>query len=535
MSMNYRCSSRFPIAAFFVACVSLVCAGRSVSAKVSAIPAYRTERWPAARRLVWASPGKGGSFKDARNWREGSRRTGKGPDRNTDVILPRAAKRYMVNGAGFDNVRHVIIDKNAFLIGNHRREIRVWGNIHVKDGGYVYYVCIRGPKHTFFRIDNGEFPNAKNRTKYRHTTRSRSGLNRTQISHKLQVCKYGDASVEFIGRFGVSDEIMVQHGRMIINGDLRWSGVTNKGALEIYDGATLELQSGATIGPLIGTNRKRVFNIDVYRNGVIQAGSPERPLTTDAFIMLGFAANDRPGLTGLYSAKGSQVRVYSAKPSQARLVFTSITSRDDYHDGHGRRIGNPSKKAHGNEGITMQLAGDVALNGVMFDYVCKNGVRLADPAERRTWSNVTFGTHNAAGAAGLFGPLTVNPNVYYHNRGDGKSEFGLTTTAVKNMEAFMKNADKYRIATEPSPVQVRKDGGFSKPLAVVFTKPVSVTVTTAVREATIYYTLDGTEPTNASRKYTAPVRLTKTTRLKVKAFRTGMAPSRTFSAAYVFK
>jgi hypothetical protein len=533
--MSYRPSSRVLVAVFLIACGSLVVAERSASAKAPGQPAYKTEKWPRARRLVWAKPGQGGRFKDARNWREGSRTATKGPDRNTDIVLPRAAKRYKVEGAGFDNVRHVIIDKNAFLIGNHRREIRVWGNIHVKDGGYIYYICIRGPKHTFFRIDNAEFPNAKNRTQYRHTTRSRSRLNRTQISHKFQVCKYGDASVEFIGRFGVSDEIMVQHGRMILNGELRWSGVTNKGALEIYDGATLELQSGATIGPFIGENRKRVFNLNVYRNGVIQAGSPERPLTADAFVMLGFAANDRPGLTGLYAAKGSQVRVYSTNPAKARLVFTSITSRADYHDGHGKRIGDPTKKASGNKGITMQLAGDVALNGVMFDYVCKNGIKLADPAARKTWSNVAFGSHNAASGSDLFGRLTVDPNVYYHNRGDGKSEFGLTTTAVKDMEAFMKDVDKYRIAAKPSPIKVRKDGGFSKPLAVVFTEPMSVTLTTAVRGATIRYTLDGTEPTVASLKYTAPVRLTKTTRLKVKAFRTGMAPSKTFSAAYVFK
>jgi len=533
--MNYRCSSRTLVAVFLVASAILSLTGSQAWASPIAQPAYKTETWPTARRLVWARPGEGGSFKDARNWREGARAATKGPDRNTDVFLPRAAKRYKVQGAGFDNVRHVTIENNAFLIGNHRREIRVWGNVHVKDGGYIYYVCIRGPKHTFFRMDNGEFPNAKNRTQYRHTTRSRSRLNRTQVSHKFQVCKYGDASVEFIGRFGVSDEIMVQHGRMIVNGEFRWSGVTNKGALEIYDGATLELQSGATVGPLIGANRKRVFNIDVYRNGVIQAGSPERPLTSDAFVMLGFAANDKPGLTGLYAAKGSQVRVYSANPAKARLVFTSITSRADYHDGHGKRIGNPTKKASGNEGITMQLAGDVSLNGVLFDYVCKNGIKLADPSGRRKWSNVAFGPHNAARGDGLFGPLTVDPNVYYHNRGDGKSEFGLTTTAVKDMKAFMKNTDKYRIFAEPAHIKVRKDGGFSKPLAVVFDKPVSVKVTTALRGAVMHYTLDGSEPTKTSPKYTAPIHLTETTRLKVKAFRSGLAPSKTFSAAYVFK
>jgi len=501
----------------------------------AALPAHRRETWPPARQLVWAKPGEGGSFKDAENWREGSRRATKGPDRNTDIYLPAAAKRYMVHGAGFDNVRHVMVSRNAFLIGNHRREIRIWGNVHVRDGGWIYYVCIRGPKHTFFRIDNAEFPSAKNRTQYRHTTRSRSRLNRTQISHKFQVCKYGDASVEFIGKMGVSDEIMVQHGRMIIDGDLRWSGVTSKGALEIYDGGILELQSGATIGPMSGTNNKRVFNIDVYRNGVLQAGSPERPLTADAYVMLGFAENDRPGRTGLYAAKGSQIRVYSANPSRARLVFTSITSRRDYCNGRGRPVGNPGKKASGNTGITMQLAGDVALDGVLFDYVCEKGIKLAEPNSRKAWAHVAYGRHNAAAPTGLFGSLTINSNVYYHNRGDGKSEFGLTARAVQDMKEYMKQADKYRIAVKPAPMETRKDGGFSKPLAVVFNRPLDVTITTAARGAVVYYTLDGTEPTQTSTRYTKPIRLNKTTRLKVKAFAPGQPPSSTFSAAYIFR
>ncbi len=95
---------------------------------------------------------------------------------------------------------------------------------------------------------------------------------RSQLSHKLPVCTYGNGSVTFIGDMGVSDEIMVQHGRLILSGDLRWSGVTNKNALEVYDGATLELQSGATIGAMVNINGKGVYYVDVYRNGTLQAG-----------------------------------------------------------------------------------------------------------------------------------------------------------------------------------------------------------------------------------------------------------------------
>ncbi len=498
-------------------------------------PAYETEVWPKARRLVWARPGASGEMMNAANWLENGRPASQPPNRDTDILLPPAAKRYTVRAGRHKAVRHAVIEKNAFLIGQHRGECEIWGNLWVKKGGWVYYVSVRGPKHTFFRIDDGEFPNPANGTRYRHTSRGGSKLSRTQISHKFQVCKYGNASVEFIGRFGVSDEIMIQHGKMIISGDLRWSGVTSKGALEIYDGGILELQSGSTIGPFQSTNRKRVFNIDVYRNGVIQAGSPERPLTSNAYLMLGYGPNDRPGTTGLYAAAGSQIRVYSADPTRAKLVITSITSQKDFTDGKGRIIGRPAQKAQGSSGVALQLAGDVQLDGVLFDYICEGGIHLASPAMRKSWTNVSFGSHCAAPPERLFAKLTINPNVYYHNRGDGKSEFGLTTTAVKSMAAYMKRHDKYRISVHPSPVIVKSDGGFNKPLAVVFNKPVDVTIRSAVAGATIHYTLDGHEPTKTSPRYTGPVRLSKTTRLKARAFKAGMEPSNIFSAAYVLK
>ena len=503
----------------------------------SAQPAYKTETWAKTRVLVWARPGQSGQMMDAANWLENGKPAARPPDRDTDIRLPAADKRYQVKAGRRKAVRHVVIERNGFLIGQHRGECEIWGNIHVKPGGWVYYVSIRGPKHTFFRIDGGEFPNPKNKTQYRHTSRGGGRLNRTQISHKFQVCKYGEASVEFIGKFGVSDEIMVQHGKMIISGDLRWSGVTNKGALEVYDGGILELQSGCSIGPFQGTNKKRVFNIDVYRNGVVQAGSPERPLTSNAYMLLGYGNNHKPGFTGLYAAAGSQIRVYSANPAKAKLVITSITSRKDFRDGKGRRVGDPAKKAEGVAGIAMQLAGDVQFDGVMFDYVSAGGIHLASPAMRKTWKNVSFGSHNAAKGEGLFSKLTIDPNVYYHSRGDGKSEFALTTTAVRSMAAYMKKHDKYKISVSPKAVKMIRDnrGGFNKPVAVVFNGPTDVTIRSALDGAKLYYTLDGTEPTTESKLYAGPIKLAKTARLKVKGFKAGMGPSFTFSVAYVFK
>ena len=65
-----------------------------------------------------------------------------------------------------------------------------------------------------------------------------------------------------------------------------------KGMLEgLVDGGILELQSGACVAPFIGSNRKSVYNVNIYRNGTLQAGSPERPLVRDARLLL---ARDSP-------------------------------------------------------------------------------------------------------------------------------------------------------------------------------------------------------------------------------------------------
>jgi hypothetical protein len=500
-------------------------------------PAYETESWRETRVLTWARPGESGKLSDAANWLERGQPATVVPDRETDIILPAADQVYRVSAAN-QEARHVIIEKNAMLLGGHRNEVQVWGNCHVKAGGRIYYCGIRGPGHTFFRIDDGHYPGDHNAPAYGHTQQGAKDIrNTTQISHKLSIIKYGDGSVELIGRFGVSDEIMLQHGRTIIGpgSELRWSGVTNKGALEIYDGAILELQSGATVGPFENRNGKHVYNIDVYRNGAIHAGSPARPLTSDAYLLLGFGDNTKPGATGLYAAAGSQMRVFSADPARARLVISAITSREGWANGAGKSMAAPEKAASGNVGVAMQLAGDIDLNGVHFDYICQQGIRLADAAQRDGWKNVTFGPHCAGEGAALFGPLTADANVYYHNRSDGETEYRLTAVAVKSMEQYMRDNDPYRIEVSPLSYEIRKEGKIeNKRVSITFAQPIEVTVKTAIADAAIHYTTDGSEPTPQSPRYEKPIALDRTTRLNIKAFAPGRAPSATFSSSYVF-
>jgi|GEM_PF-2083070 len=527
----------------FIKCVLVVfCMSLVSTSQAAAPPAYETETWPDAPVLVWAKPGQDGKLDEPGNWRQANGKPARtAPTRDTDIVLPASNKPYRVSGGRNNQVRHVVIENNAILTGGHRNEVEIWGNCHVKAGGFSRYISVRGDRHTFFKVDESLYPNPENGKVYGHPSRrvSFEQLCPGHLSHKFQVCKFGTASVEFIGNLGVSDEIMVQCGKMIVNGEFRYSGATNKGALEIYDGGILEIQSGSRVAPFFPTNKKAVYNVNIYRNGTLQAGSPERPLTEDAYLSMGFGENDKPGRTGLYMALGSMLRVYTTDPEKARLVFTSIADDPGFRDGKGKLLSGLGDKAQGKVGVAMQLAGDIKLDGAHFDYICDGGIGLPGGQQPEDWKNVTWGSHVAGKPASLFSEMAVDPNSYYHARGDQKSEWNLTVMATKRMQDYLEDNDKFRIATIPPTTTIVEKGKGKQlirtPAAKVFTKPIQVAFQTRVPGAKIRYTLDGSEPTKDSLAYTGPFKLDATTKIMAKAYKPGLGFSPVFSNTYVFE
>ena len=63
----------------------------------------------------------------------------------------------------------------------------------------------------------------------------------------------------------------------------------------------------------------------------------------------------------------------------------------------------------------------------------------------------------------------------------------------------------------------------------------NVTLSCATENATIYYTLDGSDPTDASTLYSAPIEISATTTIKARAYKADMAPSAVVTATYVCK
>ena len=73
------------------------------------------------------------------------------------------------------------------------------------------------------------------------------------------------------------------------------------------------------------------------------------------------------------------------------------------------------------------------------------------------------------------------------------------------------------------------------PLAGTYTTPQSVTITDATAGASIFYTLDGSAPTQSSSPYTGPIMIASTTTVKAIGIKTGFANSGVASATYTIQ
>ena len=79
------------------------------------------------------------------------------------------------------------------------------------------------------------------------------------------------------------------------------------------------------------------------------------------------------------------------------------------------------------------------------------------------------------------------------------------------------------------------DPEFAPAPGSTFYPSAGVTLSCATEGASIYYTTDGSVPTDSGTLYTAPVVLAATTTIKARAYATGLGPSAVVSATYTFK
>ena len=84
-------------------------------------------------------------------------------------------------------------------------------------------------------------------------------------------------------------------------------------------------------------------------------------------------------------------------------------------------------------------------------------------------------------------------------------------------------------------VEKVKSPVFAPTSGTTFYPSASVTLTCETAGASIYYTLNGSDPTDSSTLYTEAIEISETTTIKARAYKTDMTPSAVVSATYVYK
>ncbi|NBB72992.1 MAG: hypothetical protein GVY35_04855 [Bacteroidetes bacterium] len=389
-------------------------------------PAYTTEKWQKPERLlVWAKPGKSGTYLEPGNWLANgqvlsemkTKETGlerdfnRGPatgGRQTDILFPACASKYQVRGVAHHQrqsfmARHITVESNASFQHNLSGG---FGNFWVTPTGSFNgggNAIFRGAKHTFLL-------NGLPRTSLKPISDVKQ-IEAKNLARKWCLRKDDPAaSMEIIGGAGSGDETHVIRGHMILsdNSALLFGA---RCIFHVYEGAILQLQSGSVFS-MIG---ECTYRPDMRILGTLQAGSPGRPIDRDVFVGLGF--KDRADAMqhkyhgnaikyALIVQKDAQLRVFSKDPSKARLVFAHHGLPGDGEEGMPRKDKQPEKYS-----IYMglpRLIGAVFLNdpqldGVVFDDFHKGGILLGNPSVRSKWKNVVFGPGNEGKPEELIG------------------------------------------------------------------------------------------------------------------------------------
>ncbi|MBS3735481.1 MAG: chitobiase/beta-hexosaminidase C-terminal domain-containing protein [Phycisphaerae bacterium] len=491
--------------------------------------------------MVWARPGKSGRFGVPGNWlRNGEPMSEMGTHRymlekdlgspetdasltpETDVLFPAGAKDYQVRARGRSSsyvARHVTVENNARF---HHNLSGMYGNLWVGqhgryDGGGN--APFRGSKHTFLR--NG-LPRAGT-----DPIADPQKLETKHLARKWELRKKDpDASMEIIGSARSGDETHVVRGRLIV-AENSTVDIGPRCRQTIFEGAVLELHSGSYFG-----KTANYVNQDMRVWGTLLAGTPDRPLTRDCYVglstsdwkgrvrelLLPIKAQRRGGRyvgtipsrrekgdpemhIGLLVTEGGKIRVHSADPSQARIVFR-------WHGHHGR--GSDSGTAFLNVETEQQkemwerirgrvcaaFFGDVQFNGVVFDQFHAGGIMLADMDMPKKWKHVYFGEHNAAEPEELFAPIPNRLEI----EDDGWRAPIWNYPDDAPVVTFTPAGNVYVKGRDTVSVTLQSDAGDG---------------------AEIRYTTDGSLPEEDSKLYTGPIPLEDTTVVKARCFRDG--------------
>jgi hypothetical protein len=150
-------------------------------------------------------------------------------------------------------------------------------------------------------------------------------------------------------------------------------------------------------------------------------------------------------------------------------------------------------------------------------YVGSVTVAIAVATPGATIHYTTDGSTPTSASAAYGGPLT------------------LTQSATVRAMATASGMADSAVASAVYVVEQRAATPALSPAGGTYVSSVTVTITTATAGADIHYTIDGSVPTTAAARYTAPISVTRTTTIRAMATASGMADSGVATAAYTIK
>jgi len=359
---------------------------------------YFKQEWPKARVLTWANPGQGAKDGwEAKYWLEDGKPATTPFDADTDLVFPESAKDFywvsITAGRKYQpaNYRHLTIGKRAGIIGH----FSAGGNVWIKAGASVQYLdSMVGGKNTFVRNDNGDM----------------------RLVDHFFINKTPTASVEMIGKYSSDDNWRVNSGMLIVGPDSEiYAGsrtdptVTEKGTLVLLSGGYFTRRSNCDWG------------IDLILNGKLLAGLPDRPLTRDARLGLGWKSKGKlmgtegggrmpgPNDYGMVVAEGGSIAVNTADLSKARLVINCSKQDNDWGQikiiSHGRPLQGEELIAKLKElpRLTdMVIKGKVSWEAIRFEDIRKGGIHVRTMPNLSGKNAPTFGDGNQGKPEELF-------------------------------------------------------------------------------------------------------------------------------------
>ena len=248
---------------------------------------------------------------------------------------------------------------------------------------------------------------------------------------------------------------------------------------------------------------------------------------------------------GTYTSSGGGIGTYNTSGTfviDTCLVHDNTTSVTDSAGKGGGicvNMGNPTVTIRN---TTIAGNSSSGSGGGFYNGSYGNKVKLVNTLVAGNSSDSEADSHDGTLASGSSNNLLgVDPSFVDPSNGDFHLAFGSPAiNAGATYTGIDRDLDNVTFANPPAVGCYEygervADPEFAPAPGSTFYPTASVTLSCATEGTSIYYTTDGSVPTDSSTPYMAPIALSATTTIRARAYATGKGPSAIVSATYTFK